>query len=391
MNKNIYLTALILFISIQFSTAQTWTEINPGFTGENYIAVDFPTSTTGYISGYNGNIIKTVDNGDTWSQLTTGEDITLECVEFLDENNGFAAGSGDVILSTTDGGATWNTEAVSGYKYGLSFPSVTIGYVCGADGIAYKYESNAWTELTTGTTRVLYDAHFHDNNTGYLFGGFFDTDCRIIKTIDGGASWTTIDTPNEDAIFGVHFPTASIGYAVGWDGNIIKTIDGGDTWSALSSGSTEVLQKVCFIDENIGYVTGNSGTLLKTTDGGSTWQQETITITDDLYGTYFIDADNGYVVGTNENILKYAIVTGISNNNESVSFYPNPADNYISFKSLNKNNDFHTINIYDISGKKVISYKITNGKYNIESLTKGIYFTELIGNKNTLIQKFIKQ
>ncbi len=71
MNKNIYLTALILFVSIQFSIAQTWNEINPGFTGENYIAVDFPTATTGYISGYNGNIIKTVDNGSTWFQLTT--------------------------------------------------------------------------------------------------------------------------------------------------------------------------------------------------------------------------------------------------------------------------------------------------------------------------------
>ncbi len=391
MNKNIYLIALILFLSIQFSIAQTWSEIYPGFSGEHYIAVDFPTSSTGYISGSGGNIIKTVDNGDTWTQLTTGEDITLECIEFTDENNGFAAGSGSVIISTTDGGTTWNSETVSGYKYGMSFPSTSVGYVCGADGLAYKYESSTWTELTTGTIRVLYDAHFHDNNTGYLFGGFFDTDCRIIKTINGGADWTTIDTPNEDAINGVHFPTESIGYAVGWNGNIIKTTDGGDSWTALSSGSTEVLYKAFFIDENTGYVTGNNGTLLKTTDGGVSWQQETISFTNDLYGIYFTNANNGYAVGSNENILKYSAGSGISNNNELISFYPNPADNYISLNILN-NNKFHTLNIYDISGKKVLSYRLAyNLLYEIKDLRKGVYFAHIIGDKKMVIEKFVKK
>ena len=55
------------------------------------------------------------------------------------------------------------------------------------------------------------------------------------------------------------------------NGTILKTIDGGTTWTTLSSGTTNDLNSVYFTDANTGYAVGDTGTILKTIDGGTTW------------------------------------------------------------------------------------------------------------------------
>jgi len=387
------ITISLLFLSIQFSSAQTWTEVFPGFTGENYIAVDIPSLLVGYISGYNGNIIKTTDGGNTWNQLNTGTDITFECIEFTGETRGFAAGSGDSIYSTTDGGISWKTDTLPGYKYGFSFPSANIGYVVGADGMAYKFESNNWSELSTGTTRVLHDVHFTSDNIGFVFGGFFDTECVIKKTIDGGLNWSSVTTPNNNAIYGVHFPTDSIGYAVGWNGNILKTTDTGDTWNELTSGVSEVLQKVFFINDSIGYVTGNSGTLLKTIDGGITWNQETISFSNDLYGIFFNSEGMGFAVGTDENILKNTGETVIFNLSDVIKIYPNPTHKIIKIEISDLNNlDYSVFSIRDINGKILTEEKMHTDieEIDLSKYSNGIYFIQVRTLNEVLSAKIIK-
>ena len=51
-------------------------------------------------------------------------------------------------------------------------------------------------------------------------------------------------------------------------GTILKTINGGSTWTPQFSGTNESLNSVFFTDVNTGYVVGSSGTILKTTNGG---------------------------------------------------------------------------------------------------------------------------
>ena len=49
---------------------------------------------------------------------------------------------------------------------------------------------------------------------------------------------------------------------------MLRTINGGTSWSTLSSGTTNDLYSVYFTDPHTGYVTGEGGTILKTTNGG---------------------------------------------------------------------------------------------------------------------------
>ena len=59
------------------------------------------------------------------------------------------------------------------------------------------------------------------------------------------------------------------------DGTILRTTNGGTTWTSQSSGTTNYLNGVSFTDANTGTVVGDNGTILRTTNGGTNW---TITI-----------------------------------------------------------------------------------------------------------------
>jgi photosystem II stability/assembly factor-like uncharacterized protein len=71
---------------------------------------------------------------------------------------------------------------------------------------------------------------------------------------------------------GVHYPTTSIGYAVGFDatlgGMILRTDDGGLSWEAQASHTSFRLDDVFFIDELRGWAVGEGGTIVHTARGG---------------------------------------------------------------------------------------------------------------------------
>ena len=56
--------------------------------------------------------------------------------------------------------------------------------------------------------------------------------------------------------------------AVGAYGTILRTDDGGATWTTQSSGTTNDLYAVSFVDANTGTAVGARGTILRTNTGG---------------------------------------------------------------------------------------------------------------------------
>jgi photosystem II stability/assembly factor-like uncharacterized protein len=184
-----------------------------------------------------------------------------------DAMTAWAVGDYATILNTTDGGATW-LEQDSGYS-----------------------DVYDW-----------WDVQFLDGNTGWVVGGkpFDFTSHRraILKTTDGGATWTTqYHDSNEPVLKAVHFVDASHGWAVGEGGDIMVTDDGGNTWADQVSGTGQELWDVHFVDVNTGWVVGIGGTLLHTTDGGATWTPQDPGTVDGFTAVYFDDASTGWISG----------------------------------------------------------------------------------------------
>ena len=69
---------------------------------------------------------------------------------------------------------------------------------------------------------------------------------------------------------GVSFPDANNGTIVGELGTILRTTNGGATWTTQTSGTIRDLVGVDFINANVGTIVGENGVILRTSSGGAT-------------------------------------------------------------------------------------------------------------------------
>ena len=111
-----------------------------------------------------------------------------------------------------------------------------------------------WVEQTTPTTEVLLAVDFVDNMNGYAVG----SNGAIIKTTDGGATWTDVqDVAYVNDLTDVDFPeNDQVGWATGINGTILKTTDGGTTWTPVTVPLVHY-QKADFLSNTTGYAVGN--------------------------------------------------------------------------------------------------------------------------------------
>jgi photosystem II stability/assembly factor-like uncharacterized protein len=101
-------------------------------------------------------------------------------------------------------------------------------------------------------------------------------------------------------LYGVNFPDARHGWAVGDGGLILATTDGGSNWCVQNSGATDDLMSVKFADNQRGWaVAFEHGTVLSSRDSGATWQRQTIHGQEGLDSISFIDPLHGWIVGMN--------------------------------------------------------------------------------------------
>lgn len=146
----------------------------------------------------------------------------------------------------------------------------------------------------------------------------------ILRTQDGGLTWTQASTPDLRAsLRGIHMLDETHGYVVGEKGTVLKTADGGLSWVActqvhapelmLTNGeiwpsAPANLHQVHFFDPTYGFVVGDDLTVQFTLDGGANWQQASVSgihafFTDifhddpfDAYDLHFFSPDDAILV-----------------------------------------------------------------------------------------------
>ena len=99
----------------------------------------FFNSRTGFIVGDDGNIVKTEDAGQSWTNIYSGVVEDLWDIEFINRDTGFVVGNFGRILKTEDGGATWR-KTNSGTQeniYSIAFLHESEGWVGTKSGMRY--------------------------------------------------------------------------------------------------------------------------------------------------------------------------------------------------------------------------------------------------------------
>lgn len=182
---------------------------------------------------------------------------------------------------------------------GLDFINIDTGWCVGINGVVIKTTDGglSWTTCTSGTKNNLLKIKSYSGQvviaTGY--------DGLIIRSSDGGMNFSPVSSgfgANKD-FWGLEFINDTLIWACGMGNALIKSTNAGLTWSTVNPLSSNYYWCIEFLNKDYGFISGSNGKILKTTDGGITWEQKQAGNTSALYSLEIIDSLHIVAAGAN--------------------------------------------------------------------------------------------
>lgn len=374
--------------------------------GITILDVDIPAEGSAVGVGRNGRIVRSTDNGATWSVVPSAlpeqAEIDLAGISFGTPTVGIATGSGATIVKTSDGGRTWTKLDAGDYgEFGFPFgkpfmlgPDFAIvagrAFFCTTDG------GTTWIGYPSIGDNIV-DIWMFDTVNGFAVGTTdADGQARIVSTRNGGRGWEETDFMMWNGyLSALCFGDSRHGYAVGARGTIGRTSDGGTNWSEATSGTTVMLWDVAFRDAFNGIAVGDSGVILSTSDGGATWATEASGTTARLTGVTY-KGSTAIVVGAgNEGgVVLYATVPGSSirdrsgiASQRSLAIHRSNSVEAITIQCTLQRRARTRLELLDLLGRNLRTIKnevLEQGNHTIhldlENLPAGTYFVRMINN-----------
>lgn len=285
------------------SSTATWSRLaTEAYTGKQD-DIAFVDERLGFYVNGKGRIYRTDDGGERWTKVLDQPGTYFRAIGFVDAQRGFAGNIGTdyfpgvtdtrPLYATRDGGRTWN--AVDG------LPGAPMKGICAIDIVRERFINAGVLE-----TRTVIHA-----------GGRVGGPAQLLRSLDGGQTWTAIDmSPWVAMIVDVKFFDANNGIVfAGSDASIersnaliVRTRDGGRTWTQVyrSARPFEITWKGHFPTERVGYATIQTyqpdaslarQRIAKTTDGGATWKEMDLVVDPGArqFGIGFATPDLGWV------------------------------------------------------------------------------------------------
>lgn len=303
-----------------YSPPFNW-DLQASNTNVDLTCVDFISPNRGVIGGQGSTILTTRNGGDSWEGPRSVTVQDLHAIEVL--NNDFVAVCGDrgTIATSEDGGETWCfrcTETIRSI-FDIAYASPTSGIAVGLHGyVVYTNSGQHWDIPESYPFSTAYtNENLHMNGVDF----FTDTKAvavgknRLAITGDAGRTWTERSIPETENVYthlmDVACLDANNAVAVGYNGVIIRTKDGGQTWTTVQTSISDHLCGVYFPDSQhgwaVGYDTGSTsdfnpshsqeGIVMYTQDGGLTWTKQYRSPETVLIDVHFTDQNTGIAVG----------------------------------------------------------------------------------------------
>jgi len=254
-------------IAVSVDGGATWTDANSGLAYYDLRAFAAASTPNVLYTGGSQGLFKSTDSGADWTPLTIPQlpaaaglpagtavqgivaDPANSSVLYLAEGSPVGCDyTQQNLFKSTDGGVTWNS--ISPGESG-----------CLIAGIPLTVDPNH--------SQTLYLA---ENDS---FDDWFD----LLKSTDGGATWTSIWSPGTSVVSALAIDPANSttmyaaleGFSPGDAAGLFKSSDGGATW--IPTGLSNVTLTALVIDpsNSMNLYAAESQTVVKSVDGGATW------------------------------------------------------------------------------------------------------------------------
>ena len=366
-----YLLFLLSIILSSTAYSQAWMELEIPESPSRYDDIFFLNENVGWAAdGWGYKVYKTIDGGENWQFQFDSEGAYLRNIEFLNENIGFLGTLTPNFYKTTDGGENWEAIHIPGVEAicGLNAVGENTIYGCGAYfQPAYIIKSSDrgenWEFMDMSDyANALIEVLFVDELNGYA-GGSDENGGVVLKTTDGGLSWTKIYNSNipGEMVWKLQIlfsnPNVMFGSVESFEplnGKLIKSIDSGQNWVSRDVPDSYI-QGVGFITEDHGWMGGHNSGFLETFDAGETWNDTGFGAS--LNRFQIFGEDLAFCSG--RSIYKFTDELSVNDmflekgEDLAIQIGPNPSEGILNASIDFKRNDHLVVTLFDASGRKI--------------------------------------
>lgn len=225
-------------------------------------------------------ILATEDGGNVWTLETYPEEnLFMNCILFLDPLNGWMGGSPHAIVRTNDGGLNWEQASVDTSTLAF-FPVLSIhfwdyqyGYASGGmfdiAGVTWRTSDggDSWQAIDPSDAPAdeVHELYLFDSTHVMGIGGDpdFAFGAAVIRTFDGGINWEYDELGLQGTGYDIDFRNGEEAWApMGPQQTLIYSLDGGETWTPINSPDNSEIFDITFPDSLHGYAVGRQGAFL---------------------------------------------------------------------------------------------------------------------------------
>jgi len=247
---------------------------HPSPQGNSIYGIAFKDGASGWAVTGCGNILGTIDSGENWTINRQNTGLCSDFYDILISSQGSLIVSGDqgAILRSTDDGATWSEQTIPGAGRLYDLTAIPGGGISasGQNGsVLVSFDDGiTWTNRGPGGTGYARHHVWKSADEAYVVGsGLFH------RTLDGGSTWSQVEIPSSFGLSEVYFVNEDTGYAVE-DFGFWKTTDGGENWVFIQQFSgIDYRFRTLVLDEQhwLSVTFGEGSELWETMNAGQNW------------------------------------------------------------------------------------------------------------------------
>ena len=418
----LFVLLLVIFILNSQLNAQ-WT--NPDLTLTGRQIQCFAISNSALLSGTDGGLVRSTDNGTSWTNIGGGLPYTNIRALLSVGSHPFNVLAGMIsgrISMSTNYGDNWTGFPADSVQLPFlasincilersNSSNFLVGTERGAYLLPQYYPLSTWIAITTGLPSAETKVRAIVEKDGEIFAG---TNGGVYQL--NGFDWdeknTGLTNTNVTAIVSIGgFLFA--GTSQGSVGGVYISSDNGNNWTLSLNDAW--ITSILTVGSNI-FVGSFGNGVWRSTNFGNNWSQINDGLGSGAYYVLSLGADNQYIfAGTNGSSIwrrpLSQVVTGTEEetNLQPKAFslnqnYPNPFNPSTTINFSVPSSEFVTLKVYDVLGNEVatlVNEEKPAGSYEVEfnshsdevrNLTSGIYFYKfqagsLVGTKKMILIK----